>query len=1568
MAATYVLCLPLASTPTDSGHWRPSRFMFVSPHSPHLMGLCLLGRSGSLSVDRFLAASVKTAQPCAIEDTLIKFISQTLEQPGEDYRVELQQLRNLRATLHTGHVDQQYLANARLYAAQLHFAKSRFYAGSTTPQLDFSWLDTFTKSFVSSHALAHEYGSVLFNIAGAAGRLASLEFAGADSSDDTLKTCLQMQQLSVAAIMAVQQQELGDTPSHDMHAAALDVLLHVYTAQSYQCSLYKALHSNMKATTIARIAIRVANEFDAAHKALYSIETNKDHPWHLWQLCVQLKSMHARGLAQFYQGQAANKASEWGEEVGRLRAARDVLQAAIETAKAVKNAVDVAAIQHTLNLVTERLTKAETDNNTIFHETVPSDAALSEIVAADLFAFKPFEPDPSAVDILHRLMPLDVHLAISTFSEQKATLVRNVAQQVEQQNDELQHALDSMALRAKDDPLDTMTNLPADIFSKGAMLRDSSQLPPSEAAQRLEQAQEHLAGFQERFEAAAAKFESARKMASDRLRQEHDDMKSSLQQAQQAVRLARDKLEAIEPRLQLLASPHDDLRAAMPKASLMDLDVGTLDADKAKRIEELLGKVQIMRQLRQDKWDEFRREAEKIDIGHQILTCPDQDALMREALQPLDELRDQLQSNFDSQRRLLPVLVEVYASQGKARKHIKEVQDQQRAFIEGLLGAFDAFRAVQDRVHKLTDFETAFESRLRAFEQQSQQLEQAQTAAASQGQRRPSKPPPATPQAQAGQRSSWSNASAPAAGNGSAHTSRPASASGSDASAAALREAKRQSIALDTDFQNEVASIMIASNGEEAGESNLDVAIRALSETVAHLQQAYPDGKSGFDKEFALLEMEDAAHNRDTSCAAAERNVDRNRYRDILPYDRTRVHMQVLPGYGSTDDYINACHVRSLTSGCPDFVCAQGPKHSTSGDFWKMVVQQRSRVIVMVTNLEERGRPKCDRYWPARCGETVSHPETALGLALDVTLKEERETGPWIERDLIVETLRPDHTKMVRHVKQFHYTSWPDHGVPASPETFLEFLLAVKQHHDAVQRQSQTAGEPQSPLVVHCSAGVGRTGTFCCVYGVVAALPYVGNGLPLLAARESGAQRPTRESQGGKLDIMNIVSRMREDRRFMVQTVDQYKFCYLASLEAARRYNDKYGQQFRRRQRTLIPVIPEEGTKSPSPTNSNLANLTRRASASISSGLARLRRNKARPASSGDGSLDSPDGMGRGPTSQPAPPVAMASGVGDSMSSSASVLPLGDLLAQIEAMPPMGASEAGLGPSRAQSAPARDGPPPAMTASHDPSSWNAQESAATQPTESDLDLVLVQPVQHPVLGALMIVGHRHPMMGGGTTSSSSSNSHRSSNSNSKCKRKCKRKRTWPHHSNLCMPHPPQTQRQWDCINLRHRGPCPTNTNRSNNTSLTNTNRSNNTSHNSSNRSHTHTSIKHNSNHHNSNRNSTSPNSSNSSNSTNHNHNHNQANLSRSSSTSTSLNNRSNTSTSLNNNSNNNSISNNSIRLKTSFSTNSLHSLYSQTHNQVSLNLSGRSKAKHEPLPAHWTYLPLELSLDLHAQR
>ena len=286
-----------------------------------------------------------------------------------------------------------------------------------------------------------------------------------------------------------------------------------------------------------------------------------------------------------------------------------------------------------------------------------------------------------------------------------------------------------------------------------------------------------------------------------------------------------------------------------------------------------------------------------------------------------------------------------------------------------------------------------------------------------------------------------------------------------------------------------VAQASVAVDGVKTG---LDVAIEELSAHIARIGQAQRDGQSGFEKEFALLRMEDLSSNSPSMCSIAARNTEKNRYRDILPFDSSRVVLEKASASAQGEGYINACHVIDLLPGCPRFVCAQGPTPSTVGDFWMMIQQQRAHVIVMVTNLVENGRTKCEQYWPDAQGQVLALPASDYGPALQIKNVKATEADGWVEREFLLQ-LQGQSEEEGRTVRQFHYTAWPDRGVPQSPDHFLRFLFTVKNYHDTRYQQERAAGMPKSPIAVHCSAGVGRTGTFCCVYAVVSVLPHLAN-------------------------------------------------------------------------------------------------------------------------------------------------------------------------------------------------------------------------------------------------------------------------------------------------------------------------------------------------------------------------------------------------------------------------------------------------------------------------------------------
>ncbi|XP_053321944.1 receptor-type tyrosine-protein phosphatase delta [Spea bombifrons] len=235
-----------------------------------------------------------------------------------------------------------------------------------------------------------------------------------------------------------------------------------------------------------------------------------------------------------------------------------------------------------------------------------------------------------------------------------------------------------------------------------------------------------------------------------------------------------------------------------------------------------------------------------------------------------------------------------------------------------------------------------------------------------------------------------------------------------------------------------------------------------------------------------------------------EINKPKNRYANVIAYDHSRVLLSAIEGIPGSD-YINSNYIDGYRKQNA-YIATQGPLPETFGDFWRMMWEQRSATVVMMTKLEERSRIKCDQYWPSRGTETY-------GL-IQVTLLDTVELATYCVRTF---ALYKNGSSEKREVRQFQFTAWPDHGVPEHPTPFLAFLRRVK-----------TCNPPDAgPMVVHCSAGVGRTGCFIVIDAML--------------------ERIRHEKT---VDIYGHVTLMRAQRNYMVQTEDQYIFIHDALLEA----------------------------------------------------------------------------------------------------------------------------------------------------------------------------------------------------------------------------------------------------------------------------------------------------------------------------------------------------------------------------------------------------------------------------------
>ncbi|XP_039746101.1 tyrosine-protein phosphatase 10D-like isoform X2 [Pararge aegeria] len=281
-----------------------------------------------------------------------------------------------------------------------------------------------------------------------------------------------------------------------------------------------------------------------------------------------------------------------------------------------------------------------------------------------------------------------------------------------------------------------------------------------------------------------------------------------------------------------------------------------------------------------------------------------------------------------------------------------------------------------------------------------------------------------------------------------------------------------------------------------------------VADFADHYRRMAADSDFRFSEEFDELKHV----GREQPCAAADLPVNRpkNRFTNILPYDHSRFKLQPVDDEEGSD-YINANYVPGHSSP-REFIVTQGPLHCTRDDFWRMCWESGSRAIVMLTRCVEKGREKCDRYWPYDT-RPVYYGDIA------VTALNESRYPDWTVTELAV--CRGAEQRVVAH---FHFTTWPDFGVPSPPTALARFVRAF--------RERCPAAADARPVVVHCSAGVGRSGTFVTL----------DRALQQLAARADA------------LDIFGMVHAMRRERVWMVQTEQQYicvHQCVLAALEGA---------------------------------------------------------------------------------------------------------------------------------------------------------------------------------------------------------------------------------------------------------------------------------------------------------------------------------------------------------------------------------------------------------------------------------
>ncbi|XP_063195331.1 FERM and PDZ domain-containing protein 2 isoform X3 [Chroicocephalus ridibundus] len=251
-------------------------------------------------------------------------------------------------------------------------------------------------------------------------------------------------------------------------------------------------------------------------------------------------------------------------------------------------------------------------------------------------------------------------------------------------------------------------------------------------------------------------------------------------------------------------------------------------------------------------------------------------------------------------------------------------------------------------------------------------------------------------------------------------------------------------------------------------------------------------------KEFMALEHVKPID--DCRTGKAPENRDKNRYRDILPYDKTRVPL------GEKNGYINASYIRMEVGEEEHFyIITQGPLPSTTADFWQMVWESESDVIAMMTKEVELGQVKCHQYWP-------EPPHDSVDLAnFHLRLDSYQILEYFIIRTIEMINKQTEEKRIISHLQ---FTTWPDHNTPKMAEQLVKFICYMRKAHST------------GPIVAHCSTGIGRSGVLLCVEVL---LSYIEKDLCF--------------------NIKQIVRDLRDQRFGMIQTKDEYLFCYEVVLE-----------------------------------------------------------------------------------------------------------------------------------------------------------------------------------------------------------------------------------------------------------------------------------------------------------------------------------------------------------------------------------------------------------------------------------
>ncbi|XP_033021019.1 tyrosine-protein phosphatase non-receptor type 23 [Lacerta agilis] len=1105
---------------------------------------------------------LKEAGEFGFHQAVKKFVLKNYGENPENYNEELKKLEQLRQNAVNVPRDFEGCSILRKYFGQLHYLQSRIPMGSEhEAAVPITWTEIFSGKSVTHEDIKYEQACILYNLGALHSMLGAMDKR---VSEEGMKvSCTHFQ--CAAGAFAYLRDHFPHSYSVDMSHQILNLNINLMLGQAQECLLEKSMLDNRKSFLVARISAQVVDYYKEACRALENSETasllgkiQKD-----WKKLVQMKIYYFAAVAHLHMGKQAEEQQKYGERVIYFQSALDKLNEAIKLAKGQPETVQ-EALRFTMDVIGGKYNSAKKDNDFIYHEAVPALDTLQSVKGAPLVKALPVNPTDPAVtgpDIFAKLVPMAAHEASSLYSEEKAKLLREVMAKIDAKNEVLEQFMDSLQLDPETvDNLDMYNHIPPVLMEKCAAL---SVRP--ETVKNLVQSMQVLSGVFTDVEASLKEIKD--------LLDEDEAQEQKLQEAlggklppqgspptppsSGLAEVAKEWAKYMEvhekasftntelhkamnlhiSNLRLLSGPLEQVRAALPTPSLTEDDQQAMQT-----LKRILSKVQEMKDQRVSLEQQLREMIQKDDITTSLVTTDrsEMKKLFEEQLKKYDQIKVYLEQNLTAQENILKALTDANVKYAAVRKVLAEVEHKWNTSLQTLVASYEAYEDLMKKSQEGKDFYADLESKVAKLLEKSRTHpgphlvpSPAPSPQPSLTLPTPSLLPPSGPLPQLPPSSLAPGGAAPLAQGPSDASRFPRQNSSTDdllssspesqhgGTKASVGQPLLQPTKADAkDGLKPKAVQLIEKDPYEKPEHirRLLSELERFQDVVAGLEKPAPSSGSANELDGIWKELQDAQEKdaRQLSIAIARCYSMKNRHQDIMPYDKNRIVLQ-----SGKDDYINASRIEDLSSYCPAIIATQAPLVGTASDFWLMIYEQKVSVVVMLVSEQEIEKQKVVRYFPTERGQPMVH-----GL-LTLVLTSVKATPTHVERMI---TLQFRDQSLKRTVIHLQFSSWPELGLPDSKGDLLRFIQEVHSHY-LHQRPLHT------PIVVHCSSGVGRTGAFCLLYAAMQEVE-AGNSIP---------------------DLPQLVKKIRQQRKHMLQEKLHLRFCYESLLKHAKQVLQRHG-------------------------------------------------------------------------------------------------------------------------------------------------------------------------------------------------------------------------------------------------------------------------------------------------------------------------------------------------------------------------------------------------------------------------